>query len=77
MAKRDIHVVPNGVGWAVEREGADRTSSVHRTQQEAIETGRDSARRDKVELVVHRPDGTIRDSDSYGRDPLPPRDRKH
>jgi hypothetical protein len=27
-------------------------------------------------VVIHRPDGRIRDSDSYGNDPIPPRDRK-
>jgi hypothetical protein len=27
--------------------------------------------------VIHRRDGTIRDSDSYGNDPNPPRDTKH
>jgi hypothetical protein len=27
--------------------------------------------------VIHRPDGTIRDKDSYGNDPNPPKDKKH
>jgi hypothetical protein len=30
-----------------------------------------------VELVTHGKDGRIQDSDSYGNDPVPPRDRKH
>jgi len=29
------------------------------------------------ELVIHRPNGQIRDKDSFGNDPNPPRDRKH
>lgn len=75
--KRDIHVVPHNGGWATRREGASRVGSTHRTQGEAIEAGRDRARRDQAELVIHRPNGQIRDSDSYGNDPYPPKDRKH
>lgn len=78
MTKRDIHVVPHpDGGWATRREGAERTGSRHDTQREAIGAARDRAVRDHVEVVIHRPDGTIRDSDSYGRDPFPPRDGKH
>lgn len=76
-SKKDIHVVPHRDRWAVKREGVERPQSVHDTQREAIDTGRPIARRDETELVIHRPDGRIRDSDSYGNDPNPPRDRKH
>jgi hypothetical protein len=78
MSKRDYHVAPHpDGGWQVRREGADRASSRHDTQTQAAERGRDLARQERVELVIHRPDGSIRDSDSYGSDPLPPRDRRH
>lgn len=75
--KKDIHVVTNRSGWATRREGADRVSSTHDTQSEAIDSGRARAIKEGVELVIHRPDGRIRDSDSYGNDPIPPRDKKH
>ena len=75
--KKDIHVVPHKDGWATRREGASRVGSTHPTQADAIGSGREQAKRDKVELVIHRPNGQIRDSDSYGNDPNPPRDRKH
>ena len=76
--KRDIHVVPhNDFGWATRREGANQVSSRHRTQEVAIDQARDLAKQDRVEVVIHRPDGRIRDSDSYGNDPNPPKDRKH
>lgn len=76
--KKDFHVVPHrDGGWATRREGADRASSRHGTQAEAIESARERAIRNQVEVVIHRPDGRIRDSDSYGNDPHPPRDRKH
>lgn len=76
MAKRGLHIVPHGSDWAVRREGATRASSVHRTQREAQEAGRPMAQRDRVELVIHGRNGKIRDSESYGHDPNPPKDRR-
>jgi len=77
MAKKDIHVVPHKQGWATRKEGASRAGVVTPTQKQAIDKARDQARRDKVEVVIHRKDGRIRDSDSYGNDPNPPKDKKH
>lgn len=74
---RNQHVVPHPGGWGVRREGAQRPSSVHPTQSEAIDAARPIAQRDRGEVVIHRRDGTIRDRDSYGADPNPPKDRKH
>ncbi len=71
--KSDIHVVPKNGGWATRREGNERVSSTHDTQREAAEQAREWARRDRVEVVIHRPDGRIRDSNSYGNDPFPPK----
>ena len=73
--KRDIHVVPHQDGWATRKEGSERAGGVYDTKNEALEHGRDQARREEVELVIHRKDGTIQDSDSYGNDPHPPKDR--
>ena len=75
---RDIHVVPHADrGWATRKEGTGRIGSRHDTQRDAIERARVQAIRDRAEVVIHRRDGTIRDSDSYGNDPHPPKDRKH
>jgi hypothetical protein len=75
MVNRAIHVVPHPDGWAVKKAGSERASSVHRTQAEALDAARSQARRERVELVIHGRDGRIRDSDSYGNDPNPPKDR--
>jgi len=72
MAKNK-HVVPHGSEWAVRGEGNGRPTSIHRTQAEAIEAAREIARKQHGELVIHRSDGRIRDRDSYGIDPLPPK----
>lgn len=77
MTKKDIHVVPHSEGWATKKEGATRAGVVVDTQREAIERVREQAKRENVEVVIHRKDGKVRDSDSYGRDPNPPKDKKH
>ena len=77
MTKKDIHVVPHNGGWATRKEGAQRVGHTADTQKEALEQAREQAKREKVEVVVHRPDGRIRDSDSYGNDPNPPKDKEH
>lgn len=73
--KRDFWVTPHQDGWAVKREGATRAGSVHDTKKEAMQVGRERAKRAGVELVEQGKTGQIRDSDSYGRDPNPPRDK--
>jgi hypothetical protein len=75
--KKDIHTVPAGDKWAVKREGNKNPLSEHRTKAAAEKQGTTVARRDKVDHVIHRRDGTIQDSDSYGNDPNPPKDQKH
>jgi hypothetical protein len=72
MSKR-IHVVPHDSGWATRREGASRVGSTHGTQAQATEAARITAIRERGEVVIHRPDGRIRDANSYGNDPFPPK----
>lgn len=73
MTRKNQHVVPHQGGWAVLGEGNQRATSVHRTQEEAIKSGREVARNQQSELVIHRPNGQIRDKDSHGHDPFPPK----
>ncbi|NLW31132.1 MAG: DUF2188 domain-containing protein [Fibrobacter sp.] len=74
---RNQHVVPHGKEWGVKGAGAERFTSLHSTQAEAIEAGREIARNQQKELFIHNRHGQIRDRDSYGNDPCPPRDRVH
>jgi len=76
MAKK-IHVVPHKDGWATKREGSDRASKIFDKKSDAVDSGRKSAKEDKTELVIHKKDGKIHDSDSFGNDPNPPKDKKH
>lgn len=72
MSKR-IHVVPYGGKWATRREGASRVSTVHGTQRTATASARSRAIQEKGEVIIHRPNGRIRDANSYGNDPFPPK----
>jgi hypothetical protein len=77
VGRKNVHVVPLGNGWAIKREGQASPVSRHRTQGGAESAGRAVARREQGELTIHRGNGQIRDKDSYGHDPNPPRDKKH
>ena len=72
MSKRNQHVVLHDDGWAVRGAGSQRATSIHRTQQDAIDAGREIARNQGSELFIHGRDGRIRDRDSYGNDLFPP-----
>lgn len=73
MSKKNQHIVPHEDGWAVRGEGNQRVTSIHDTQQEAIRAGRDIARNQSSELLIHGENGRIRERNSYGDDPFPPK----
>ncbi|MGH2906281.1 MAG: DUF2188 domain-containing protein [Solirubrobacterales bacterium] len=61
----NYHVVPADDGWAAKREGASQASSKHGTQVEAERAAKQySGNSGGGEVRIHRPDGTIRDSDT-------------
>ena len=66
VQKPAVHIELRGDGWAVVREGNSRATSIHPTQTEATESGRDLARRDRTEFFLHGQDGQIREHRDYG-----------
>ncbi|MGB7315472.1 MAG: DUF2188 domain-containing protein [Nodosilinea sp.] len=70
---KNQHIVPHPDGWAVKAEGADRATRVTRTQKEAMDIGREIAKNQGSERIIHGQDGKIRQKDSYGNDPHPPK----
>lgn len=70
---KNQHVVPHNGQWAVRGIGNSRVTKVCSTQREAQEIARSIARNQRSEVVIHRSNGQIRDRDSYGHDPYPPR----
>ncbi len=74
---KNQHVVKNGNKWSVKGAGNEKATKNFETQKEAIEFAREIAINQKSEVVIHGRDGKIRDKDSYGNDPVPPKDKKH
>lgn len=72
-SKPSQHVVPHGDAWAVRKSGTDRVTEVFETQQDAIQRAREISENQGAELFIHRRDGTIRERDSHGADPFPPK----
>jgi hypothetical protein len=73
MSKKGQHVVPQAGGWSVRKAGAARATSTHTTQAEAVRAGTEIARNQRTELYIHGRDGRIRERNSYGSDPNPPK----
>ena len=71
---KNQHVKPHPAGgWQVKGEGNSKATVRTSTQKEAIDRARAISRNQGSELVIHRLNGMIRDKDSHGRDPFPPR----
>jgi len=73
MAKKGQHVVPADGGWSVKKAGASRASSTHTTQAAAIDAATKIAKNQQSEVYIHGRDGRIRERNSYGKDPFPPK----
>lgn len=71
--KKNQHVVPHGNEWAVRGAGNSRVTRITSTQREAINIARTISRNQGSELLIHGKDGRIRERDSHGRDPFPPK----
>ena len=71
------HVVPHKGKWGVRGAGNSRVTAIADTQGDAINIARDIAIKQRSEVVIHRPNGKIRDKDSYGNDPSSVHDTKH
>ena len=60
-----VHIELRDDAWIVLREGNQRATSVHPTQSEAAESGRELARRDGAEFFLHGQDGHVREHHDY------------
>ena len=71
---KNQHVTPHrGGGWQVKGAGNSRATVVASTQGKAIKIGRAIAMKQGTELFVHNKQGQIRERNSYGHDPYPPK----
>lgn len=70
---RNQHVVPTNGRWGIKGEGNSRYTSIFDRQSDAINAARQISRNQQSELFIHGTDGRIRERDSHGNDPFPPR----
>ena len=71
---KNQHVTPRPDGrWQVKGAGNSRATVVTPTQSEAIGKAREIAINQKSEVVIHGANGRIREKNSYGNDPFPPK----
>lgn len=66
--------------WENKRNDADRASSLHKTQKDAIEAAKEMLQNQGGgELTTKGVDGKIRSKDTIapGNDPNPPKDKEH
>lgn len=73
MSKKGQHVVPSEGKWSVKKAGSAKASSTHDRQADAIKAATKIAKNQKTELYIHGQDGRIRERNSYGKDPHPPK----
>lgn len=71
---KNQHVTPHPKGgWQVKGAGKTRATVRTSTQKEAADIARKIAINQQSERLLHRVTGEIRQKDSYGRDPYPPK----
>ncbi|MEW5716226.1 DUF2188 domain-containing protein [Pseudomonas sp. SB113] len=73
MSKKNQHVVPHGNDWAVKGAGNSKATKVVSTQAEAIKLAREIAINQESEMFIHGQNGQIRERNTYGDDPFPPK----
>jgi len=70
---KNQHVVKRPNGWAVKGAGNERDTKLAPTQREAIEKAREISKNQQSEIIIHGRNGRIRERNSYGKDPYPPK----
>lgn len=71
---KNQHVTPHPQGgWQVKGAGNQRATVRTGTQAEAISIAKELAIKHNSELVIHGTNGRIREKNSYGNDPYPPK----
>jgi len=69
MHSDDIDTYYEDGQWKSRRQGRDRAFAVGGTKSEQQEKDRDAAKRNQVEHIIKKKDGTIGEKNSYGNDP--------
>ncbi len=73
MSKKNQHVVKHNDGWAVKGAGNSKATKVVSKQSDAIKVATEIAKNQKSEMFIHGRNGQIRERNTYGKDPNPPK----
>ncbi len=74
--KKNQYVVPTHDGWGVRSENSKRLTVKTETKAEAVKIATSIAKNQHSELTILGGDGKIQNKNSFGNDPIPPRDKK-
>ena len=71
---KEYHVTkrPDG-NWQYKEIHNTRATGITTTQSQAVEAARAVAIKQRAEVVIHGRNGQIREKNSYGNDPFPPK----
>ncbi len=72
MKNQHVTPHPNG-GWQVKGANNSRATVRTGTQKQAINIAKTIAKNNHSEVVIHNKRGVIREKNSYGNDPHPPK----
>ena len=70
---KNQHVVKHQDGWAVRGAGNEKITKITQTQAEAIDIAKEISKNQESELFIHGRNGQIRERNTYGKDPYPPK----
>ena len=71
---KEYHIIQRSDGnWQYKEIHNTRATGITGTQSEAFKCARDIAISQKAEVVIHGRNGLIREKNSYGNDPYPPK----
>ena len=74
MAGKNQHVVPDGNGgWNVKGEGNSKATANFNTKADAINKAVQISKNQQSEMFIHGRNGQIRERNTYGNDPFPPK----
>lgn len=76
MSKKNQYVVPTQSGWGVRSENSERFTVKTETKAEAVKIATSIAKNQHSELTILGGNGKIQNKNSFGNDPIPPRDKK-
>ena len=71
LPKGDVETYFENGRWKNKVQGNSRASNVHETRAEAVNAGREMARKRKVGHIIKSEGGTVQEHSNYGNDPRP------